>query len=756
MERPAAFSMTIRNQVTFPGRAMMTSENNASRMLTKANAFPCGIDHGYAFHWRRRCGKALILMCTGLAACTYRASDKQTVHTRATASETSTQAADEAISTALLTQNEASDTKRVSTIPLKEMGQANTEAGPRATAGDGMKKHVASSIARVVGDASVSLWPSPLAAAALVDDVGKPDTNSAAATSIQRAEAVVSDEGTGPNFSWKWFLAVATLIAAGAGGFGVARYRQRRMMTNREDIHFGDETLSQPNTPITVSAPSKDDTQELSELPALIGDGGELSVADVETGPIPRSRLKWSYQPADYEHREHWDVHSPVDFLPVLLPKQAMSEVSNSSFASEAEAAENRSQGQDEAAAALTLMQDDALSELFDQLESLALSDSSDISVLLIERGSDLPEVICTTGESLPNEVLQAWESTLRQALPGAQALTLPWLLINTLLLRADGASNRDAEALYAEAEEWIELGTTADQERIASWQARQIDIDLRRMKRQKGAARLLSLRAMQAHYASQLEQAEPPLLFAWIDVLTFWAQCQFGDAALARYDEAEAMCLRLAELPDGTDTAQRRRAEILRQRAAIEQGGARLSSLDTAQALVDALYERIPSADNALAIAITALARGNVLPPKQAKEAYSHALMYAFMAESEPRLRAEGLQCRLAVQWAYESLPGMAVQSDVAVGLAARLETLHVKRPDTLQRMAQTYVRSADFARACELCENAWRSGRATPALLATWQEACRQWAATSIPPDQHVVRQQTMRQLSIANAMH
>ena len=65
----------------------------------------------------------------------------------------------------------------------------------------------------------------------------------------------------------------------------------------------------------------------------------------------------------------------------------------------------------------------------------------------------------------------------------------------------------------------------------------------------------------------------EPPLLFAWVDVLTFWAQCQYGDAALARYAEAEAICLRLSELPASADTAQRRRAEILRQRATIEEG---------------------------------------------------------------------------------------------------------------------------------------------------------------------------------------
>jgi DNA polymerase III delta subunit len=68
---------------------------------------------------------------------------------------------------------------------------------------------------------------------------------------------------------------------------------------------------------------------------------------------------------------------------------------------------------------------------------------------------------------------------------------------------------------------------------------------------------------------------------------------------------------------------------------------------------------------------------------------------------------------------------------------------------------MAQTYLRSADFARACTLCENAWRSGQSSAALISTWQEACRQWAAVSPQAESDAARQQTMRQLSIASSM-
>lgn len=515
---------------------------------------------------------------------------------------------------------------------------------------------------------------------------------------------------------------------------------------------------------------------------------GEPVNADI--GPIPSSRLAWRHEPGKFDAPEQWAVDAPVDFLPgsvvQALQAQALQAVESpvcesvESVASEVPVAEPdmvqtaelpepglagatgdvaeqpvRTEQIDALHERDAVDDDDPLSQLFDQLEQSAMHASGDLPLLLVERDSHLPQIARTTSMALPPQILPAWESRLRQAMLDARSLALPSLLIGTLLLRADEASPQDAEALYAEAEEWVDLSMASDHEHRAEWEARRIDIDLRRAQRKKGAARLLWLRGMQTHYAPQLTQGEPPVGFAWIDVLMFWAQCQFGDAALARYAEAEAVCLRLGERPHCADAAHRRRADVLRQRATIEQGGARLHSLDTAQALTDALCEREPGADNALAAALTALARGSVLPPAQAKEAYSHALVNALVAESDPRLREQALQCRLAVQWAYENLPGMDAQSDVALKLAERLQALRVKDPDTLQRMAKTYLRSAEFARACELCEHAWRHGHATPALLSTWQEACRQWADFSNQPEQHAARQQTMRQLSIASAM-
>lgn len=694
---------------------MMTSEDNADRMLTKAVAL--------SLRAARRCCVFGVVLSVGLAACSYRAPDRSAVHAKAVAVDSVEKAV---VSTlAIAAKKAAPDAHASSTYPLMDTLPVGPVADGHVMASRRNVKTIVASIDRVVGDAAVTL--------SMVEAPVAADEAETVVTATPHSIAEPVSESPAPARSWTWLLAaMAVMMVAGAG------LMLRRQRTDAHAVAH-DETLPlQPNVapPAEVAPVTFEDTSD----PA----------------PVVFSSLEWFYQAPDYERQEHWDAMSPVDFLPVSLAAPVLNEVEEQDELPVTfdEVEEIRLQQYSESEST-QVSEEHPPSALFDQLEALATREGDAMPALLIERDSDLPAVIRIGSEPVPSAALEAWEKLLRQAIPGAESLTLPWLLVAVLLLRAESASPRDADVLYAEAEQWIELSMAADVARSATWQARRIDVDLCRAKRQKGAARLLSLRGMPSRHAQALTRGEPPVLFAWIDVLAFWAECQFGDAALARYAEAEAICVRLCELPSSADAAQRRRAEILRQRATIEQGGARLKSLDTAQALLDLLYERVPSADNALAVAVTALARGNVLPPEQAKEAYSHALMHAFIAEAEPRLRAESLQCRLAVQWAYENLPGMPVQSDVAVSLSNRLEALRVQHPETVQRMAQIHLRNADFARAAELCENAWRNGQVTPALLATWREICRQWASASNLPDQLAARQQAMRQLSIASAM-
>lgn len=743
----------------------MTSERKAKGMLAKLATLSCCVRRGSAFG-------ILMATCIGLAACSYRSPDRAAFQAKTSISAMTAAPASIADGRPSVAASGTRDVEAALTTSLAgtQSNQADARAHlMRTSSGRSAKASVAQSFDNVTG----ALLASP---SQELDD--RPDFDRHRAADVGAPVAppehvlAIGGKSLASMFHWSVLLGMVAVIAL--VGLGLALLLDRRRHRRRPMPAALHPTFSvvPPLVDDAVFEPQQDEIDVMSS-PVSDGDAssmlsapmsvtlneGGASAAGVEAGPIPSSRLEWRYLPGKFDAPEHWAVESPVDFLPSLparlvaeSPEPMMSAVS---IAADVDVGAASVIEPANAAPMPESASDDPLSQLFDQLEHGAMPGSGDVPVLLIERDSDLPQIVRTSGEPVPQQVLQAWESRLRQAMAGAHSLTLPSLLISTLLLRAEQAKPQDAETLYAEAEEWINLSMAADPDHRAAWEARRMDVDLRRARQKKGAARLLWMRTMQTHYAPQLVQGEAPVLFAWVQVLMFWAQCQFGDAALARYAEAEAICRRLGELPPCADAAQRCHAELLRQRATIEQGGARLHSLETAQALTDALHERMPTAEHALAVAVTALARGNVLPPVQAKEAYSHALVHAFMAEGEPRLREQALQCRLAVQWAYENLPGMGAQSDIALKLAQRLEALRVRDPDTLQRMAQTYLRSADFVRACEFCEHAWRNGHATPTLLAIWQEACRQWAAVAVQPEQLAVRQQTMRQLSIASAM-
>lgn len=713
---------------------MKTSENDANRMLAKVTAFPFGAGRRCAY------GAGLFLLLPGLAACSYRASDKAALHAKTVASESYAMAVAKPQVSLSRESNISLDMQAARTPPSTYAAHASASVGARMMLGERSSNEIASSLKRVVGDASVTLR--------LLSTADIPLSVSAVGVNTGgESMSIVGAVGEKSGFNGLWSLGALALIAI--VGAGLVHYLRKR-----SDTQNGGHGLA---TVKTAPIPLQDHVELFEDATRVPPESvSPAATTDVEPMRLTFSSLEWSCQAPGYERNEHWDMSAPVDFLPASMSAYVSPIVhAMSELFSEAMAEEYTQILEEGAETSVTVSEGGRFSDLFNQLEAIATRGGEAIPALLIERDSSLPDVIRTSREPVPSAILAAWERSLRKAMPDANTLTLPWLLISTLLLQADEADQHETESLYEEAEKWVDLSMASDIERSAAWLARHIDIDLRRTRRQKGAARLLSLRSMQSRYAQALARGEPPLLFAWVDVLIFWAECQFGNAALARYAEAEAMCIRLCELPDSADIAQRRRAEILRQRATIEEGGARLKSLDTAQTLLDLLYERVPSGNNALAVAVTALARGNVLPSEQAKEAYSHALTHAFMAEGAPHLRAEGLQCRLAVQWAYENLPGMPVQSDVAIGLASRLEALHVQHPDTVQCMAQVYLRHADFAHATALCEKAWRNGRATPALLATWQEACRRWASASTQPEQLMAQQQAMRQLSIANAM-
>lgn len=366
---------------------------------------------------------------------------------------------------------------------------------------------------------------------------------------------------------------------------------------------------------------------------------------------------------------------------------------------------------------------------LLGQLEQIATIAGEPLPAFFVELDSPLPVLVFSAPptESLLDQLETLTLEAMQEREPSAA-----WLLVQLLMQRITQASKTELNALYTQASALVRHGAAdASDDNRARWLARSIDLELAHLARQKGATRLLSLRTTQARHAADIEAGEGPVLRAWIDVLLYWAHCQIGDGALDKYAEAEAICQRLLDISKYANEAQRLHAKLLVQRASVEQGGVRANSLEAAQSLIDELFAREPTAETALAVATTALARGQVLPPEPAKEAYSHALMHAFLADSHPRWRADSLQCRLAIQLAYEALPDMPVQGRVALDLTSRLEAMPAAQAETLHHMAQTYLRHADFARACQLCTEAWRSGTPASVLMSTWQEASRQWAA-------------------------
>jgi hypothetical protein len=366
------------------------------------------------------------------------------------------------------------------------------------------------------------------------------------------------------------------------------------------------------------------------------------------------------------------------------------------------------------------------------------------------------PEIRCV-GEGIAG--VDVWHAIVEEACKGTgdDAHLARWLAPAILVLRSRDLRRRDAEALLEDASQRTRDGMNraADDER-PHWVARAIRVELARIERLSGATRLFALRALQSRQAVDLGVEEPPVLDAWIDVQLTWAGWLLGGGAAARQAEAEALCDRLAAIsPEAATRALRRRAEIFLQRAEGEKGAPRLTSLQRAQTLLEDAYTQGGDAGTALLLARCARLRAMALPPADAVDACSLGLTHAFLAEQDPAWRMDALECRLSIQLTYESLPGRAVQGEVAASLGRELASMEADSVGARTAMAATRLREGDFAGASALCEAAWRSGGGDTHLLNLWRDACRGWTQTADTTghDRHALAQ-AVRQLAIARA--
>ena len=354
---------------------------------------------------------------------------------------------------------------------------------------------------------------------------------------------------------------------------------------------------------------------------------------------------------------------------------------------------------------------------------------------------------------------VDAWQALVEAASEGNDddARLARWLAPAILVLRSRDLRRRDAEALLEDAAQRTRDGMNrAEDDERPYWVARAIRVELARIERLSGATRLFALRALQSRQTVDLGAEELPVLDAWIDVQLTWAGWLLGGGAAARQAEAEALCDRLTAIGPGAATrALYRRAEILLQRAESEKGAVRLGSLQQAQTLLEDAYTQSGDAGTALLLARCARLRAIALPPADAVDACSLGLTHAFLAEQDPAWRMDALECRLSIQLTYESLPGRAIQGEVAASLGRELASMEADSVGARTAMAATRLREGDFAGASALCEAAWRSGGDDTHLLNLWRDACRGWTQTADTTghDRHALAH-AVRQLAIARA--
>lgn len=353
----------------------------------------------------------------------------------------------------------------------------------------------------------------------------------------------------------------------------------------------------------------------------------------------------------------------------------------------------------------------------------------------------------------------EAWRErlSLGASADGADAALASWLLPALLVLQSRSLRRHEAEVLLDEAAGLVAeriLGASSDAR--PHWIARAIRIELAKIERQSGATRLFALRALQSRQSTDLSGDAPCVLDAWIDVHLAWAGWLLGDGANARYAEAESLCERLADAGgEGPALALKRRAAIVLRQADNPRATSYIDQLDRAQALLGEAHALDGDAHTALLIARTAHRLAVALPPAEAADACSHALMHAFLAEQHPAWRVEALECRLAIQLTYESLPGRATQGEVVATLERELAAMDAESAGARMAMAAARLREGDFAGASTLCEAAWRSGANDARLFTLWHDACRGWSETAAATghDREALAQ-SLRQLAVARS--
>jgi len=264
----------------------MTSESNAKGMLAKLATLSCCVRRGSACRLHARGVGVLMLTCVGLVACSYRSLDRTALQEKTSVSAVPSAPASIANGRP---SSATSETRRVGsaiTTPLAEpqSGYAGSGAQAVRTSSVGfIPKHAAPSFDEVTDDASLTLSPGDVAAAAKSDAhhvVANEVIGAAASTEHAMAPA---GNSVASMFHWGLLLGMVALIAVGGLGLALA-FDNRRQRRQRMAAGFLPAfSVDQPLAGDVVSEPKQ---KEIDVMPSPVSDADATPVL-----PAPMATL---------------------------------------------------------------------------------------------------------------------------------------------------------------------------------------------------------------------------------------------------------------------------------------------------------------------------------------------------------------------------------------------------------------------------------------------------------------------------------
>lgn len=245
--------------------------------------------------------------------------------------------------------------------------------------------------------------------------------------------------------------------------------------------------------------------------------------------------------------------------------------------------------------------------------------------------------------------------------------------------------------------------------------------------------ARRLRYRELYAADAEAMQhENEPGVLAAWVELLCAMAKLHTGDAAQARYVEAEETLERLRQHDEGGSTHAYALAGFVLDREHERPSNVGLDMIRHAESAVLPHLGQHPRLR--LQAAQLAMAQARHVPASGVAALCRQVLSWAGPLTSSPSLMLPAL--RVVLEALLTSDEANAT-NDRRV-YARCLEV--IVAPDdaeSLNLLADVAFREQRFADGCRHCARSWRAGGAlTQPLLNAWQAGSAHWAGTT-PPD-------------------